>query len=136
MCRTKILHNVKQDNLTSGSFYLDTIHDTEDLTFWMMDVKVNIIAVTFKVDTDAEVTTISEDTLQTLGQLEVNMPDKKLCGLNGVLLALRGSLTVPLSQKYERFAPEHFQRRMHSLLEDLRGVLCIMDDILIFGTAR
>ena len=32
--------------------------------------------------------------------------------------------------------PEHFQRRMHSLLEDLQGVLCIMDDILIFGTAR
>ena len=99
MCQTKFLHNVKQGNPTSDSFYLDTIHDTEDLTFWMTNVKVNIIAVTFKVDTDAEVTTISEDTLQTLGQLEVNMPDKKLCGPNGVPLALRGSLTVPLSQK-------------------------------------
>ena len=32
------------------SFYLDTIHDTEDLTFWMTDVRVNNISVTFKVD--------------------------------------------------------------------------------------
>ena len=33
-------------------------------------------------------------------------------------------------------APEYFQRRMHSVLEVLPGVLCIMDDILIFGTTR
>ena len=33
-------------------------------------------------------------------------------------------------------APEHFQRRMHSLLEGLPEVLCVMDDILIFGTTR
>jgi len=30
-------------------------------------------------------------------------------------------------------APEHFQRQMNSLLEGLQGVLCVMDDILIFG---
>ena len=30
MCQTEILHNVEQDNLTLDSFYLDTIHDTED----------------------------------------------------------------------------------------------------------
>ena len=51
ICRTKILHNVDQDNPTLDSFYLDTIHDTEDSTFWMKDVKVNNISVTFKVDT-------------------------------------------------------------------------------------
>ena len=33
-------------------------------------------------------------------------------------------------------APEHFQRRMHLLLEGLPGVLCIMDNILNFGTTR
>ena len=47
MCRTKILHNVEQDNLTSDSFYLDTIHDTEGSIFWMTDVKVDNIFVTF-----------------------------------------------------------------------------------------
>ena len=102
MCRTKILHNVEQDNPTLDSFYLDTIHDTEDSTSWMTEVKVNSIAVTFKVDTGAEVTAISEDTLQTLGQLKVNKPDKKLCGPNGVPLALRGSLTLRSSTNVTR----------------------------------
>ena len=50
----------------------------------MTDVKVNNISVTFKVDTGAEVMAISESTLQTLGQLEVRMPDKKLCRPNDV----------------------------------------------------
>ena len=95
MYQSKILHNVEQDNPT---FYLDTIHNIEDSTFWMTDVKVNNISVTFKVATGAEVTAISESTLQTLGQLEVNMPDKKLCRPNGVPLDLRGSLTVTTSK--------------------------------------
>ena len=30
-------------------------------------------------------------------------------------------------------APEHFQKRMHKVLEDLPGVLCMMDDIIIFA---
>ena len=30
-------------------------------------------------------------------------------------------------------APKHFQRRMYSLLEGLDGVVCVMDDILVFG---
>ena len=64
----------------------------------MIDVKVNNISVTFKVDTDAEVTAISETTLQTMGQLEVSMTDKKQCGPNFVPLDLRGSLTVTISE--------------------------------------
>ena len=35
---------------TLDSFYLDTIHDTEYSTFWMTDVRVNNISVTFKMD--------------------------------------------------------------------------------------
>ena len=35
---------------TLDSFYLDTIHHTEDSTFWMTDVRVNNISVTLKVD--------------------------------------------------------------------------------------
>ena len=98
MCRTKIRCNVKQDNPTLDIFYLDTVHDTEDSTFWMTDVKVNNICVTFKVDTGAELMAILESTLQTLGQLEVSMPDKKLCGPNGVPLDLRGSFIVTISE--------------------------------------
>ena len=45
---------------------------------------------------------VSESTLQILGQLEVSMPDKKLCGPNGVPLDLRGSLTATLCQKQHK----------------------------------
>ena len=30
-------------------------------------------------------------------------------------------------------APEHFQRRINSLLLGLQDVLCVMDDIIVFG---
>ena len=118
MCQTKILHNVEQDNPTLDSFYLDTIHDTEDSTFWMTNVKVDNISVTFKVDTGAQVMAVSESTLQTLSQLEVSMPDKKLCGPNGVPLDLRGSLTVTSSQKHYKCDQEIFvvKQLKHNLL--------------------
>lgn len=33
-------------------------------------------------------------------------------------------------------APEHFQRRMSVLLKDLEGVICLIDDILIYGKTQ
>ena len=33
-------------------------------------------------------------------------------------------------------APEHFQRRMSALLRDLEGVICLIDDILIYGNTQ
>ena len=60
------------------------------------------------MDTGAEVTAVSESTLQTLGQLEVSMSDKKLCGPNDVPLDLRRSLTVTLSQKQHKCGQEIF----------------------------
>ena len=33
-------------------------------------------------------------------------------------------------------APEHFQRRMNEILRDLSGVVCHVDDILVFGRDR
>ena len=34
------------------------------------------------------------------------------------------------------FAVEHFQKRMSEILEGLDGVVCQMDDILVFGRTR
>ena len=33
-------------------------------------------------------------------------------------------------------APEHFQRKMSVLLRDLEGVICLIDDILIYGNTQ
>ena len=63
------------------------------------------------------------------------MPDKKLCGPNGVLLDLRGSLTVTLSQKQHKCDHEIFvvKQLKHNLLElptinDLH-LLSILDNL-------
>ena len=46
------------------------------------------------------------------------MPDKKLCGPNGVPLDLRGSLTVTVSQKQHKCDPQIFvvKQLKHNLL--------------------
>ena len=33
-------------------------------------------------------------------------------------------------------APEHFQKRMSSILKGIKGVVCLMDDVLIFGSTK
>ena len=33
-------------------------------------------------------------------------------------------------------APEHFQRRMAAILEGLEGVVCLMDDVLVYGRTQ
>ena len=33
-------------------------------------------------------------------------------------------------------APEHFQRRMSEILQGLNGVVCLVDDILVYGTTQ
>ena len=77
MCLTKAIRNVEQDSSVLESFYLDTILNTQDTNFWTADVKVNNVTVTFEVDTGAEVTAISEETLTTLGSPQVTNPNKK-----------------------------------------------------------
>ena len=33
-------------------------------------------------------------------------------------------------------APEHFQRRMSQLLAGMEGVMCLIDDILVYGSIK
>jgi len=33
-------------------------------------------------------------------------------------------------------APEHFQRRMSEILQGLEGVVCLVDDILVYGSTQ
>ena len=45
-------------------------------------VKINDREVVFKIDTGAEVTTISKDAYKTIGQPKLQCPSKILCGPN------------------------------------------------------
>ena len=93
MYLTKTVCNVEQVSPILDSFYLDTIQDAQNCNFWTAKVKVNNVSVTFKVDTEAEIAAISEDTLQVLDSPELKETIKKLCGPNGQTLDLIDSLT-------------------------------------------
>ena len=110
--------NVEQGSPTLDSFYLDTIENSQDTNFWTTDVDVNNVTITFKVDTGAEVTVISEETLKVLGSPVTTTPTKKLCGPNGQPLSLIGSLTVTMSQKQHECQQDIFvvQHLKHNLL--------------------
>ena len=117
ICRTKILHNVDLDNPTLDSFYLDTIHDTEDSTFWMKYVKVNNISVTFKVDTSRGNGNLRKYPTD-FGSAGGQHARQETVWTNGVLLDQRESLTVTLSQKQHKCDQEIFvvKQLKHNLL--------------------
>ena len=33
-------------------------------------------------------------------------------------------------------APEYFQQRMHKILSGLKGVVCVIDDVLVHGVTQ
>ena len=86
----------------------------------------------------------------TLGQLSDARIFSKLDANSGfwqVPLADESALLTTFITPFGRFcfkrlpfgissAPEHFQRRMSAILEGIDGVLCQMDDILIFGATQ
>ena len=86
----------------------------------------------------------------TLGQLSDAIIFSKLDANSGfwqVPLADESALLATFITPFGRFCfnrlpfdissvPEHFQRRMSAILEGIDGVLCQMDDILIFGATQ
>jgi len=81
-----------QDPLTWDSFFLDP----QNSKYWTATIFVNDSAVSFKLDTGAEVSTITEKSLELLGSPDLNHPVRKLCGPNHQPLAVRGSLFAHL----------------------------------------
>ena len=87
---------------------------------------------------------------QTLAQLAGARVFTKLDANSGfwqIPLAKESSLLTTFITPYGRFrfnrlpfgitsAPEHFQRRMSGLLQDMEGTVCLMDDILVHGRSQ
>ncbi|KAL7870545.1 hypothetical protein SRHO_G00080420 [Serrasalmus rhombeus] len=86
----------------------------------------------------------------TLGQLEGAKVFSKIDANSGfwqIPLAKESALLTTFLTPFGRFcfnrlcfrissAPEHYQKRMSRILEGLDGVLCQMDDILVFGDTQ
>jgi len=83
-----------------------------------MQIIVNQVTLTFKLDTEAEVTAISEETFKALSSPTPQLPVKKLCGPTNKPLEVLGRLIVPMcynnnSCEQEIFVVKHLQ---HNLL--------------------
>jgi len=85
-----------EDNLTTRVAYLDTLDGSKKV--WEIDINVNGKEITFKVDTGAEVTALSDATWDSLG---VTSPLKNaglsLFGPDQIPLNLLGKTTLPLT---------------------------------------
>ena len=74
VCRNRNLSVVEEDNSTDSAF-LNTISD-DDKGVWHTGLFMNGKKVTFKMDTGAEVTAISKETWETLGEPDLQLPNK------------------------------------------------------------
>jgi len=87
---------------------------------------------------------------QTLAQLAGARVFTKLDANSGfwqIPLAEESALLTTFKTPFGRFcfnrlpfgitsAPEHFQRRMAEILQDVEGVVCLMDDVLVHGKSQ
>ena len=78
--------------------YLDAISDDSEcsVTAWYIQAMVNNNEVVFKVDTGAEVTAISKEVYDAIGQPRLTKPTKVLCGPSRQPLDVLGRTTVHL----------------------------------------
>jgi len=60
--------------------YLNTLESERAKTSWITTVVIDGKEVSFKLDTGAEVTMISDKTLKALGAKELQSSTKRLCG--------------------------------------------------------
>ena len=77
------------------SVFLDMVEDSQYAKYWTAIICVNGFEISFKLDTGAEVTAITEKSL-LLGSPQLNQPIRKLSGPNRQPLSVRGSLSANL----------------------------------------
>jgi len=73
--------------------YLDAIESGKGST-WNATIDINCQPVMFKLDTGAEVTAVTQETLTKLGNVELKPATKSLCGPDRKPLKVLGKLTV------------------------------------------
>ena len=97
--------------------YLDAIESGKGST-WNVTIDLNGQPVMFKIDTGAEVTAVTQETLTKLGNVVLKSATKYLCGPDRKPLKVLGKLTVSLSSTHHKFDQEVYvlQQLKHNLL--------------------
>jgi len=124
-CRSKEVGSVStedQDDLETA--YLDTITD-DGQKMWTVLVAVGEHTFSFKVDTGAEVSVISDTSFRMLQGVTLQRPSKKLCGPNGTHLNVIGQFSHTMT--YNNQSAEQLVFVVKGLTRNLLGLPAITD---------
>ena len=117
-CRSKSVAEVDDIPLPDQDYddiaYLNTL-GSQDANYWTCGIQVNDQYVSFKVDTGAEVTVISEDASRALGLDTLQPSTKTLHGLDHSPLEVVGQATVSLTYR-DKQCTHILQNVKHNLL--------------------
>ena len=95
-CFTKSISEISEECHLDTAF-LDTVV-TNQATSWTTKIQLNGQETHFKLDTGAEVTAISRQTLMSLGKQKLDKPEKNLYGPSRTPLQVIGQFTAKLSR--------------------------------------
>ena len=97
-CFSKTVATVSSSELNLDTAFLGTVRANSE-SLWMTKLLLNKMEVSFKLDTGAEVTAISEETYQRLGLPELQQPSKVLYGPARQTLNVVGQFTATLERQ-------------------------------------
>ena len=91
--------NVGDNDDDSDDNFLGAV-DSKQKIQWLTEINVNDVMVTFKIDTGAEVSAISETTLKQLQPVQLKKPSRNLYGPAMSRLEVMGQFTANLTYKH------------------------------------
>ena len=128
VCLSKTIANISEDPTETEPIetsYLNVMtNNHQATTSWNIQVKVNGKAVMFVIDTGAEVSAISRNVYEAIGQPRLYNPNKILCGPGRQVLNVLGCCTVKLSYKQHRVSQKVYV--VHKLANNLLGLPAII----------
>ena len=96
---TEVTESPGEDAVPYDTSYLTAVGAGQPQTSWSTAVTINGHQVSFKLDTGAEVTVISDDTFKSLKVTELQSSMKRLCGPDNRPLDVVGELSATLEYK-------------------------------------
>lgn len=106
-CRTKAVNEILETGLNSNNSFIGIVEDGENGS-WNTKLKVRHIYISFKIDTGADVTVISENVFKSLKIPKLQKTNRKLFGPGNKQLNVLGTFTETLSNKSYMTAEQIF----------------------------
>ena len=127
ICFSRTIAMVSQEEPEPAeTSYLDAItnaNNRKEIKSWNIQLQVNGKDVCFKIDTGAEVSAISTDVFEAIGQPDLQKPTKILCGPDKTPLEVLGCATVQLT--YKKVSIKHCVYVIRRLSNNLLGLPAI-----------